>query len=177
MANQTAYLDGMLRWGLDWLIKVLSTPTCFLVRVFSLASRLTRTTIPYSYKLLIVSLEIFVICTLAHPLVLQPKKTIITGETTKVYQDPDHHSKSTQPSIYFLSLTTSHVSDAPTVQVPTLQPVLQQHFPPAPPFTPTIRSKRPIHHQPPSPMPHTHLSFSPMQIRCTPSRKTQQAER
>ena len=22
MANQTAYLDSMLRWGLDWLIKV-----------------------------------------------------------------------------------------------------------------------------------------------------------
>lgn len=24
MANQTAYLDSMLRWGLDWLIKVAS---------------------------------------------------------------------------------------------------------------------------------------------------------
>jgi hypothetical protein len=22
LANQTAYLDGMLRWGLDWMIKV-----------------------------------------------------------------------------------------------------------------------------------------------------------
>jgi hypothetical protein len=24
LANQTAYLDSMLRWGLDWLIKVCS---------------------------------------------------------------------------------------------------------------------------------------------------------
>ena len=26
MANQTAYLDDMLRWGLDWLIKVCCPP-------------------------------------------------------------------------------------------------------------------------------------------------------
>ena len=25
MANQTAYLDDMLRWGLDWLMKVFET--------------------------------------------------------------------------------------------------------------------------------------------------------
>ena len=25
MANQTAYLDDMLRWGLDWLMKVFKT--------------------------------------------------------------------------------------------------------------------------------------------------------
>ncbi len=28
LANQTAYLDDMLRWGLDWLIKVSCVPTC-----------------------------------------------------------------------------------------------------------------------------------------------------
>ena len=27
LANQTAYLDDMLRWGLDWLMKVRSTRT------------------------------------------------------------------------------------------------------------------------------------------------------
>ena len=29
LANQTAYLDDMLRWGLDWLIKVSCMPVCF----------------------------------------------------------------------------------------------------------------------------------------------------
>jgi hypothetical protein len=31
LANQTAYLDDMLRWGLDWLIKVNSAPYAFLL--------------------------------------------------------------------------------------------------------------------------------------------------
>lgn len=26
MANQTAYLDSVLRWGLDWLVKVSDNP-------------------------------------------------------------------------------------------------------------------------------------------------------
>ncbi|KAJ7742464.1 glycoside hydrolase family 9 protein [Mycena maculata] len=33
MANQTAYLDSMLRWGLDWLMKAHSSPTTLYVLV------------------------------------------------------------------------------------------------------------------------------------------------
>jgi endoglucanase len=61
MSNQTAYLDGMLRWGLDWMIKV-----CLLRHHgyhFRVLIKVSHRRIPriirFMYKLVTVSINIF----------------------------------------------------------------------------------------------------------------------
>jgi hypothetical protein len=49
MANQTAYLDDMLRWSLDWLIKVSHSHSVHTLKI--IFARLIRNQTRYSSKL------------------------------------------------------------------------------------------------------------------------------
>jgi hypothetical protein len=76
MANQTAYLDGMLRWGLDWMIKAHPSNSTLYVQVGD------------SKSSLVLKLKSPLTC-------IQVVSTTPIGEEIATYRLPVYHTRST----------------------------------------------------------------------------------
>ena len=81
MANQTAYLDDMLRWSLDWLMKASlknSVPLDIKFNMISLGSPTTEHTVRSSCRWFVTELEVGSYSDLAP----KPTLTTLTGAVT-----------------------------------------------------------------------------------------------